>query len=88
MGYVIVLCRNNHYVAVMFIVYMIANKRNGMLYLGHTDDLGVRIWEHKCKAHKGFAAKHDYDRLVWFETHATREAAFRRDNRKYQPKCP
>jgi len=63
----------------MFFVYFVTNKKNGTLYTGHTDDLGQRIYEHKAKVFKGFSAKYGCDRLVWFETHETRDGAFRRE---------
>lgn len=63
----------------MFFVYIVANKRNGTLYIGQTDDLSGRIWEHKQKAYKGFTSKYNCDQLVWFETHETREGAFKRE---------
>ena len=69
------------YVPFMFFVYIVTNKKNGTLYTGHTDDLSVRILEHKKKVYKGFSAKYGCDRLVWFETHETRESAFRRERR-------
>lgn len=62
-----------------FYVYILASKRNGTLYIGMTDDLGMRIWNHKQKAFPGFTAKYGVDKLVWFETHDTRESAFRRE---------
>ena len=30
-----------------FFVYILASKRNGTLYTGHTDDLSARVWAHK-----------------------------------------
>lgn len=63
----------------MFFVYIITNQRNGTLYTGHTDDLSQRIYEHKEKVFKGFAAKYGCDQLAWFETHETRNGAFRRE---------
>ncbi len=65
----------------MFFVYIVTNKRNGTLYVGHTDDLSLRIYEHKEKVFKGFAAKHSCDQLVWFATHETRDGAFKRERR-------
>ncbi|WP_411816759.1 GIY-YIG nuclease family protein [Hyphococcus sp. DH-69] len=62
-----------------FFVYILASKRNGTLYTGSTDDLGRRVWEHKEKIRKGFTAKYDVGRLVWYETHDTREAALLRE---------
>jgi len=62
-----------------FFVYILASKRNGTLYTGSTDDLAKRVWEHKTKALAGFTAKYGVDKLVWFEPHDTREAAFTRE---------
>ena len=63
----------------MFFVYIIASKQNGTLYLGHTDDLGRRMFEHKNKIRRGFASRYDVHKLVWFEEHVSREDAFRRE---------
>ncbi len=51
----------------MFFVYIITNKVQGTLYVGHTDDLVRRMWEHKNKVRDGFSAKYNLDKLVWFE---------------------
>lgn len=62
-----------------FFAYILASKRNGTLYTGSTDDLGKRIWEHKQKTRPGSTAKYDVNRLVWYETHESRESAKRRE---------
>ena len=62
-----------------FFTYLLSSQRNGTLYCGHTDDLAKRVWEHKEKVYRGFTAKHDVVRLVWYEVHDTREAAFIRE---------
>ncbi len=64
-----------------FWVYILASKRNGTLYLGHTDDLYRRVIEHKAHAIPGFTSKYGVTRLVWFEEHASREEAFTRERR-------
>ncbi len=64
-----------------FYVYIVANKRNGTIYIGSTDDLAERIWKHKIKAFAGFTAKYGCDKLMWFEAHETRESAFIRERR-------
>jgi len=46
----------------------LASKQNGTLYLGHTDDLGERILQHKLKINNGFSSRYNCVRLVWFET--------------------
>jgi putative endonuclease len=64
-----------------FYVYIVTNQRNGAVYTGMTDSLAERIWQHKIKAYRGFTAKHDCNRLVWYEVCDTREAAFLRERR-------
>jgi putative endonuclease len=62
-----------------FFTYLVSSDRNGTLYCGHTDNFGKRIWEHKEKIHQGFTAQYGIDRLVWYEVHDEREAAFKRE---------
>jgi putative endonuclease len=50
-----------------FYVYMLASKRDGTLYIGVTNDLSRRVFEHKSRAIPGFATRHGVDRLVWYE---------------------
>jgi len=63
----------------MFYVYILASQRNGTLYTGSTDDIGRRVFEHKEKTFRGFAAKYGVSLLVWYESHESRDAAFRRE---------
>lgn len=62
-----------------FWVYILANRKMGALYCGHTDDLAKRVWQHR----EGFGAAHTKKyqiyRLVWCEAQATREAALTRE---------
>ena len=53
----------------MFFVYLTASGKNGTLYAGHCEDLGVRIQQHKEKGSGGFTARYGVDQLVWFEIH-------------------
>jgi putative endonuclease len=53
----------------MYYVYLTASKKHGTLYLGVTNDLIRRIYEHKTKATCGFTARYNVVRLVWFETY-------------------
>jgi len=62
-----------------FFVYLLASNVRGTLYVGVTSDLLKRVWEHKNKAVPGFTARYGVDRLMWYETHATAEAAIRRE---------
>ena len=46
-------------------VYCMASRRNGTLYLGVTNDLVRRVYQHKTKALPGFTAQHGVDRLLY-----------------------
>lgn len=50
-----------------YYVYILANKRNGTLYVGITKDLLRRVTEHKEKVIKGFTSNHGIDKLVYYE---------------------
>ena len=50
-----------------FFVYILANKRNGTLYVGVTNNLARRLSEHKSKLVPGFTRKYQVDSLVHFE---------------------
>lgn len=56
-----------------YYVYLLANRRNGALYIGVTNDLVRRVWEHKQAAVPGFTKQHGIQTLVYFE--ACSEAA-------------
>ena len=48
-------------------VYMLASKRNGTLYVGVTNDLARRIWEHRDGIFPGFTSRYGVYMLVWCE---------------------
>lgn len=50
-------------------VYLLTTKRNGTLYLGVTNDIVRRGYEHRTRAAAGFTSRYGVDRLVWFEIH-------------------
>ena len=64
-----------------FFVYIVASKRNGTLYIGMTDDLLKRAWQHRQGVIAGFTRDHGVKYLVWYETHETRESALVRERR-------
>ena len=63
----------------MFFVYILANRRNGTLYVGMTDDLVKRVWTHKEEILPGFTKDYGVKLLVWYEVHGSRESAFIRE---------
>jgi putative endonuclease len=62
-----------------YYVYLLASKKHGTLYLGVTNDLVRRVYEHRIKAVPGFTSRYGVDKLVWFEIHVTAEAAITRE---------
>ena len=62
-----------------FYVYLLASKRNGILYLGVTRDLVRRVYQHKTKATPGFTSRYGVQRLVWFETYDDPTTAIARE---------
>jgi putative endonuclease len=62
-----------------FFDYILANKRNGTLYVGMTDDLVKRVWQHRNDFIPGFTKRYGVKTLVWHETHESRESAFARE---------
>ncbi len=50
-----------------YYVYILASKRNGTLYVGVTDNLERRIYEHKNNLIKGFTEKYNVHNLVYYE---------------------
>ena len=52
-----------------YYVYLLASDRNGTLYLGVTNDIVRRVYEHKSKAVAGFTKRYAVDKLVWFEVY-------------------
>jgi len=62
-----------------FYVYILTNRPYGTMYVGVTNDLVRRVWEHKGEFVAGFSKEHGLDRLVWYEVHATAYEAITRE---------
>jgi len=60
-------------------VYILASKRNGVLYIGVTSDLHGRMAEHDQALLEGFTKRYGIKQLVYFEFHETMEQAIRRE---------
>ena len=66
-------------------VYILTNDNNTTLYIGVTNNLVRRIWEHKNEIIKGFTARYNLHKLVYFETYENEITAITRE--KYLKKC-
>jgi putative endonuclease len=48
-------------------VYIMTNRPNGILYVGVTNDIVRRAWEHREGVVDGFTKRYGLKRLVWYE---------------------
>jgi len=62
-------------------VYILASKRNGILYVGVTSDLIKRVWQHKKGLADGFTKKYSVKKLVYYEAHEDILSAIHREKR-------
>lgn len=61
-------------------VHIMANRRNGTLYIGVTSELVKRVYEHKTHALlESFTARHDCVLLVYYELHEDMTSAITRE---------
>ena len=58
---------------------MMSNWNNKVLYIGITNDLQRRVYEHKNKLLKGFTSKYNVDKLVYFEEFSEPKVAITRE---------
>ena len=66
---------NNYY------VYILTNKTNTTLYIGITNDLKRRLYEHKNKLVPGFTEKYNVNKLVYFEQTTDVKSAIQREKK-------
>jgi putative endonuclease len=64
-----------------FVVYILASKKDGVLYTGVTSNLPKRVWEHKNKLVDGFSKQYNVINLVYYEMHENAESAITREKR-------
>jgi len=62
-----------------YFVYILTNKNNTTLYVGVTNDLVRRVYEHKNKLVDGFTKKYNIDKLVYFESTSDVNSAILRE---------
>jgi len=60
-------------------VYILASERNGTLYIGVTNDLVRRVFEHRENATEGFTQRYGVKRLVHYEQFDNIAAAIQRE---------
>ena len=50
-----------------YYVYILSSRKHGTLYIGVTNDLIRRVYQHQSKAVRGFTKRYGVDKLVYFE---------------------
>ena len=69
-------------------VYFLTNRPNGILYVGVTNNLVRRVFEHRSGFVDGFTRRHKLKRLVYFEVFDDiRNAIQREHNIKHWPRA-
>ena len=75
-----------------YYVYILASKRNGTLYTGITNDLILRVYQHRNDLIPGFTKKYSVHNLVYYEIYndayeaILREKRIKKWNRKWKIK--
>jgi putative endonuclease len=62
-----------------YYVYILASRKDGATYIGVTNDLVRRVYEHRIKAVPGFTSRYNITRLVWFEIYDDPASAISRE---------
>ncbi|MBC8277995.1 MAG: GIY-YIG nuclease family protein [FCB group bacterium] len=62
-----------------YYIYIVANSRNTVLYIGVTNNLPRRIEQHKTKTGSIFTAKYNVDKLVYYERYGEIQDAITRE---------
>jgi len=67
------------YMLNQYFVYILTNSNNKVLYVGVTNNLARRVYEHQNGLIKGFTSKYNVKKLVYFEIHSDINEAIRRE---------
>ena len=63
----------------MYYIYILTNKTNKVLYVGVTNNLPRRLYEHQNKLIDGFTKRYNLNKLVYFEEYSEIEMAIARE---------
>ncbi len=64
-----------------YFVYILASQKRGTLYVGVTNDIARRAWEHREGTVSGFTRQYGVKRLVMVETYDDVRDAIQREKR-------
>jgi len=60
-------------------IYILTNKKDGVLYIGVTSNLQQRVWQHKNNLTQSFTKRYNVHKLVYYEVCPTMESAIQRE---------
>ena len=60
-------------------IYILTNKHNNVFYIGVTNNLIRRIYEHRNHMFKGFSDKYNVEKLVYYECYSDKLIAIQRE---------
>ncbi len=63
----------------MYYVYILTNNGDRVMYIGVTNDLARRVWEHKNELNDGFTKRYHAHKLVYFEKYSSVDEAILRE---------
>ena len=66
----------------MYYIYILTNKTNTTLYIGVTNNLVRRVWEHKQKVVEGFTKEYKLTKLVYYEQYQDVTCAIEREKQQ------
>jgi putative endonuclease len=70
---------SRHYFGVPYEVYILANFKRGTLYVGVTNDLVRRVFQHRERETRGFSSRYAVTRLVHYEPYDNPHTAIQRE---------
>jgi putative endonuclease len=62
-----------------YYVYILASRKDGAIYIGVTNDIVRRIYDHRTKVVPGFTSRYNITGLVWFEIYDDPASAISRE---------
>jgi putative endonuclease len=62
-----------------YFVYILTNQRHTVLYIGITNDLGRRLWQHGVSRRSHFARQYNTNKLIHFEAFSDPRSAIARE---------
>ena len=61
------------------VVYVMATRKNGALYVGVTSNLMQRVYQHRAGSFEGFSKDNNTKKLMWFARYRDMEGAITRE---------